>query len=48
MIVGIKFLVLLVILGVGFKNLKKPELSKNAWLLMMGLTVFNIVIASAR
>ena len=32
----------------GFKNLKKPELSRNIWLLMIGLTVFNIVIASAR
>jgi hypothetical protein len=47
-IVGVKFLVLLVILGLGFKNLKKPELSRNIWLLMIGLTVFNIVIASAR
>jgi len=41
-------LVLLVILGLGFKNLKKPQLSRNVWLLMIGLTVFNIVIASAR
>ena len=47
-IVGVKFLVLLVILGLGFKNLKKSELSRNIWLLMIGLTVFNIVIASAR
>jgi hypothetical protein len=47
-IVGVKFLVLLVILGLGFKNLKKPQLSRNVWLLMIGLTVFNIVIASAR
>lgn len=46
--VGVKFLVLLVILGLGFKNLKKPELSRNVWLIMIGLTVFNIVIASAR
>ena len=47
-IVGVKFLVLLLILGLGFKNLKKPQLSRNVWLLMIGLTVFNIVIASAR
>lgn len=46
--VGVKLLVLLVILGLGFKNLKKPELSRNVWLIMIGLTVFNIVIASAR
>jgi hypothetical protein len=46
--IGVKFLVLLVILGLGYKNLKKPELSRNVWLLMLGLTVFNIAIASAR
>ena len=46
--VGIKFLVLIVILALGYKNVKKPELPKNVWLTMMGLTVFNIVIASAR
>ena len=46
--VGIKFLVLILILALGYKNVKKPELPKNVWLAMMGLTVFNIVIASAR
>jgi hypothetical protein len=46
--VGIKFLVLIVILALGYKNGKKPELPKNVWLAMIGLTVFNIVIASAR
>ena len=46
--VGIKFLVLVVILALGYKNVKKPELPKNVWLAMIGLTVFNIVIASAR
>ena len=46
--VGIKFLVLIVILALGYKNVKKPELPKNVWLAMMMLTVFNIVIASAR
>jgi hypothetical protein len=46
--VGIKLLVLIVILALGYKNVKKPELSKNVWLTMIGLTVFNIVIASAR
>ena len=46
--VGIKFLVLIVILALGYKNVKKPELPKNFWLAMIGLTVFNIVIASAR
>ena len=46
--IGIKFLVLVVILALGYKNVKKPELSKNIWLAMIGLTIFNIVIASAR
>ena len=46
--VGIKLVVLIVILALGYKNVKKPELPKNVWLTMIGLTVFNIVIASAR
>jgi amino acid transporter len=46
--VGIKFLVLVVILALGYKNVKKPELPKNVWLIMTGLTVLNIIIASAR
>ena len=46
--VGIKLLVLIVILALGYKNVKKPELPKNVWLTMTGLTVINIVIASAR
>jgi uncharacterized membrane protein YadS len=47
-VVGIKFLVLLVILVLGLLNVKKPEISKNVWLTMLGLTVFNFVTASAR
>ncbi len=46
--VGIKLVVLIVILALGYKNVKKPELSKSVWLTMIGLTIFNIVIASAR
>ena len=46
--VGIKLLVLIVILALGYKNVKKPDLPKNVWLTMTGLTVLNIVIASAR
>jgi hypothetical protein len=46
--VGIKLVVLIVILALGYKNVKKPELPKNVWLVMIGLTIFNIVIASAR
>jgi hypothetical protein len=44
---GIKLLVLLVILALGYKNVKKSELSKNVWLAMTGLTIFNLVIALA-
>ena len=46
--VGVKFIILLVILVLGYTNVKKPELSKNVWLTMIGLTVTNIVIASWR
>ena len=46
--VGIKFVILVVILALGYKNVKKPELSKNVWLMMIGLTITNIVIASWR
>jgi len=46
--VGIKLLVLIIILGLGYKNVKKPALSKNVWFAMTGLTVLNIIIATAR
>jgi hypothetical protein len=46
--VGIKFIFLLIILVLGYTNVKKPELPKNVWLTMLGLTITNIVIASWR
>ena len=46
--VGIKFAILLVILTLGYKNVKKAALPKNVWLTMTVLTVTNIVIASWR
>ena len=46
--IGIKLLFLIVILALGYKNVKKPELPKNVWLTMTGLTIVNIIIASAR
>jgi hypothetical protein len=46
--VGIKLLVLIIILALGYKSVKKPELSKNVWLTMTGLTILNIIIATAR
>jgi peptidoglycan/LPS O-acetylase OafA/YrhL len=44
--VGIKLLILIVILIIGYRNVKKPVLSKNTWLALIGLTVTNILIAS--
>ena len=46
--VGMKFIFLLVILVLGYMNLKKPELPKKIWLTMLGLNLTNIVIASWR
>jgi uncharacterized membrane protein YadS len=46
--VGIKFIILLIILVLGYTNVKKPELPKKVWLTMIGLTLTNIVIASWR
>jgi amino acid transporter len=43
---GIKLLVLITILVIGYKNVKKPELAKKTWLVLVGLTVTNILIAS--
>jgi uncharacterized membrane protein YfbV (UPF0208 family) len=42
---GIKGLVILVILTLGYKNVKKPELKNSVWAAMLGLTVLNILIA---
>ena len=44
--VGIKMLIVLAILVIGYLNLKKPELKKNMWLTLIGLTVVNILIAT--
>ena len=46
--VGVKFIILLVILVLGYTNAKKQELTKNVWVTMLGLTLTNIVIASWR
>ena len=42
---GIKGLVILVILTLGYKNIKKPELKNSVWAAMLGLTVLNILFA---
>jgi uncharacterized membrane protein YadS len=46
--VGIKLVIVLIILGVSYFNLKKPELRKSVWLALIGLTLLNIIIATAR
>ena len=44
---GVKGLVIAVILTLGYKNVKQPELKNNVWATMLGLTVLNVVIAYA-
>jgi hypothetical protein len=44
--VGVKLLILITILVIGYKNVKKPVLDKNTWLLLIGLTTTNVLIAS--
>ncbi len=43
---GIKLVILISILVISYRNVKKPILAKNTWLLLIGLTTINILIAS--
>lgn len=43
--IGIKFIFLVIILVLGFKNYKKPFVSTTIWATMVGLTLANLVIA---
>ena len=43
--VGVKFLVLIAIMILGYQNQKKPKFSNVVWATMLGLTVFNVFIA---
>ena len=45
--VGIKFVILAVILVLGYKNVKKPAVSTNIWATMVVLAVVNLFIALA-
>ena len=45
--VGVKLLIVLAILVISYLNLKKPELKKNTWMALIGLTLANILIAIA-
>jgi len=44
--VGVKLLIMIAILVIGYKNVKKPVLAKNTLLLLIGLTTTNVLIAS--
>ena len=43
--IGIKFLVLIIIMILGYQNQNKEKLSNSIWATMLGLTVLNVVIA---
>ena len=43
--VGVKFLVLIAIMLLGYKNQNKAKLSTAVWATMLGLTVLNVFIA---
>jgi hypothetical protein len=43
--VGIKFLIVLALLVIGFVNVKKKTYSTKTFAVMLGLTVLNILIA---
>lgn len=45
--IGVKLLVLLIILTLGYKNVKKDVLKNSVWAAMLGLTILNVVIAVA-
>lgn len=45
--IAVKLVIVLVILGLGYANLKKPAMKTSTWLAMLLLTIANIVIATA-
>jgi hypothetical protein len=42
---GVKGLIIAVLLTLGYKNLKKPELKTSVWAAMLVLTLSNVLIA---
>jgi hypothetical protein len=42
---GVKGLIIVVLLTLGYKNLKKPELKSSVWAAMLVLTLSNVLIA---
>jgi hypothetical protein len=45
--IGVKLLVLIAILFLGYRNVKKDVLKTSVWATMLGLTLLNVVIAVA-
>ena len=43
--IGVKLVVLITILAIGYRNVKKPELVKRTWLTLIALTVTNVLVA---
>lgn len=46
--VGVKLVIVLIILAVSYLNVKKSEIKKGLWLSLIGLTLLNVLIATAR
>ena len=44
--IAVKLGIVLIILVIGYRNLKKPVLEKKTWLARLGLTLSNILIAT--
>jgi hypothetical protein len=44
--IAVKLGIVLIILVIGYRNLKKPVLEKKIWLTLLGLTLSNILIAT--
>lgn len=46
--VAVKLVIVLVILAISYLNVKKSEIKKSLWLTLIGLTLLNVLIATAR
>ena len=44
--IAVKLGIVLIILVIGYRNLKKPVLEKKTWLALLGLSLSNILIAT--
>jgi hypothetical protein len=44
---GVKFIVLALILGLALRHAKKPAITNQTWLVLVGLSLLNFIIAGA-